>query len=208
MRPPPPHPLIVTPRSAEWAPGVLASDYYKQSKNPIFQKVEKENSHFQALTLPQSTIPVPQLPIMADSTVKLLENGLPNINRYITTTDPSRKAILSNEIPSTSIWQKTGSIANFFLGCMTRTFPVVLSSTNDISSYNKDLSSPPGLTVSNGTVLRYVDMTPDTISPMHKTASLDYGIVLEGEIELVLDSGETQLMRRGDICVQRGTNHA
>jgi len=64
------------------------------------------------------------------------------------------------------------------------------------------------LTVSNGTVLRYVDMAPDSISPMHKTASLDYGIVLEGEVELVLDSGETQLMRRGDICVQRATNHA
>jgi quercetin dioxygenase-like cupin family protein len=145
---------------------------------------------------------------MANSPVEFSENGLPNINRYITTTDSSGKAILSNEIPSTSIWQKIGSIANFFLGYTTRTFPVPLSSNNDISSYNKDLSSPPGLTVSNGTVLRYVDMAPDSISPMHKTASLDYGIVLEGEIELVLDSGETQLMRRGDICVQRGTNHA
>jgi quercetin dioxygenase-like cupin family protein len=51
-------------------------------------------------------------------------------------------------------------------------------------------------------------MAPNTISPMHKTASLDYGIVLEGEIELVLDSGETRLMRKGDVCVQRGTNHA
>lgn len=37
---------------------------------------------------------------------------------------------------------------------------------------------------------------------------MDYGIVLEGTIELVLDSGETKIMRRGDICIQRGTNHA
>jgi quercetin dioxygenase-like cupin family protein len=145
---------------------------------------------------------------MSQAQIKLLENGLPNINRYITTTNSSEQAVLSNEIAPISIWQKIGSIATFFLGYTTRTFPVSLSSTDDISSYSTDLSSPPGLTVSNGTVLRYVDMAPNTISPMHKTASLDYGIVLEGEIELVLDSGETKLMRRGDVCVQRGTNHA
>lgn len=43
---------------------------------------------------------------------------------------------------------------------------------------------------------------------MHKTVSVDYGVVLEGVIELVLDSGETRIMRRGDVCVQRATNHA
>jgi quercetin dioxygenase-like cupin family protein len=139
---------------------------------------------------------------------KLLENGLPDINRYITTTDSSGKAIISHDIPDHSVWQKIGSIANFFLGYTTRTLPISLSSSTDISTYKTDLSSPPGLTVSNGSVLRYVDMAPNSISPMHKTVSLDYGIVLEGEIELVLDSGETQLMKRGDVCVQRATNHA
>jgi quercetin dioxygenase-like cupin family protein len=43
---------------------------------------------------------------------------------------------------------------------------------------------------------------------MHRTVSLDYGVVMEGEAELVLDSGETQIMKKGDICVQRGTTHA
>jgi mannose-6-phosphate isomerase-like protein (cupin superfamily) len=42
---------------------------------------------------------------------------------------------------------------------------------------------------------------------MHKTKTVDYGIVLSGEIHLVLDDSEV-LMRTGDICVQRGTNHA
>src|SRR5690606_32628942 len=65
-----------------------------------------------------------------------------------------------------------------------------------------------GLTVSNGTVLRYVDMPPGTLSPMHITTSLDYGVVLEGEVDLVLDSGEEQHMKRGDICIQRATMHA
>jgi len=43
---------------------------------------------------------------------------------------------------------------------------------------------------------------------MHRTESIDYGVVLEGEMELILDSGETRIMRRGDVCVQRGTMHA
>jgi len=43
---------------------------------------------------------------------------------------------------------------------------------------------------------------------MHRTVSLDYGVVLEGEVELVLDSGETRVLRRGDVAVQRATAHA
>jgi mannose-6-phosphate isomerase-like protein (cupin superfamily) len=42
---------------------------------------------------------------------------------------------------------------------------------------------------------------------MHRTSTIDYGIVLEGEITLILDEGET-VVRAGDIVVQRGTNHA
>ncbi|MGE0748329.1 MAG: cupin domain-containing protein [Rhodospirillales bacterium] len=42
---------------------------------------------------------------------------------------------------------------------------------------------------------------------MHKTESIDYGLVLEGEIYLVLDDSEV-LLKTGDTFVQRGTNHA
>ncbi|KWO64990.1 cupin domain-containing protein [Burkholderia ubonensis] len=42
---------------------------------------------------------------------------------------------------------------------------------------------------------------------MHRTETVDYGIVIEGEIWLVLDEEET-LLKPGDIVVQRGTNHA
>lgn len=41
---------------------------------------------------------------------------------------------------------------------------------------------------------------------MHRTETIDYGIVLEGEITLIVDEGET-VVRAGDIVVQRGTNH-
>ena len=42
---------------------------------------------------------------------------------------------------------------------------------------------------------------------MHKTASVDYAMVLSGEIFALMDEGET-LLRTGDTLVQRGTNHA
>ena len=41
----------------------------------------------------------------------------------------------------------------------------------------------------------------------HKTATLDYAIVLDGEIYALMDEGE-QRMQAGDVLVQRGTNHA
>ena len=42
---------------------------------------------------------------------------------------------------------------------------------------------------------------------MHRTESVDYGVVIEGELTLVLDDSEVQL-RAGSVVVQRGTNHA
>jgi mannose-6-phosphate isomerase-like protein (cupin superfamily) len=42
---------------------------------------------------------------------------------------------------------------------------------------------------------------------MHKTATVDYIIVLKGEIHAIMDKGET-LLKTGDILVQRGTNHS
>ncbi len=52
--------------------------------------------------------------------------------------------------------------------------------------------------------------TVKTDSPhplMHRTESVDYGVVIEGELALVLDEGEVPL-RPGSVVVQRGTNHA
>ena len=42
---------------------------------------------------------------------------------------------------------------------------------------------------------------------MHTTDTIDYAIVLAGELYAVMDDGE-ELMRAGDVLVQRGTNHA
>ena len=42
---------------------------------------------------------------------------------------------------------------------------------------------------------------------MHRTETVDYAVVLEGEITMLLDEGEVNL-KAGDVVIQRGTNHA
>ena len=43
---------------------------------------------------------------------------------------------------------------------------------------------------------------------MHKLTSMDYIVVLEGQIDLVLDGGKRVPMKRGDILIQAGDNHS
>jgi quercetin dioxygenase-like cupin family protein len=71
----------------------------------------------------------------------------------------------------------------------------------------------------NGTIFRILELPPDKdwrfdtdgaeIKPLafHTTESIDYAIVLSGEIWAVLDT-EERLMKTGDVLVQRGTAHA
>lgn len=64
-----------------------------------------------------------------------------------------------------------------------------------------------GLTLNQGSVIRIVDMLPGKSSPMHRSSSIDYGIVLSGAIELELDDGVKTTAHAGDMIVQRGTVH-
>jgi hypothetical protein len=89
---------------------------------------------------------------------------------------------------------------------------------------------------SRGTVIRVFDIPPESLDPaerrrqtaavfasmfpdahhdaddsrhpgMHVTDTVDYAILLQGELVAILEEGET-IMRAGDILIQRGTNHA
>lgn len=136
------------------------------------------------------------------------ESPLPSLNRFITTHDPKTgKAIFSDALPEQNPTQVIPG-AVFRQGYVTKGFPVQLNHDADLEVYKNFLLSPPGIVASGGTVLRVVDMHPNSTSPMHRTVSLDYGIVLEGEVDLVLDSGEVRTLKRGDMAVQRGTMHA
>ncbi|KAL9110729.1 MAG: hypothetical protein Q9227_004721 [Pyrenula ochraceoflavens] len=59
-----------------------------------------------------------------------------------------------------------------------------------------------------GVTLRIVDFPPGGDPLMHRTISLDFGIVLKGEIICELDDGVEKLCKEHDIVVQRGTIHA
>lgn len=142
------------------------------------------------------------------STREIRDNGLPEVNRVITTHDDKGVAIFSSEIPDRLPWQPLPDGARFCLAFATNEIPVNMNDGKDLRAYEGFLEKKPGITIPNGTVLRYVDMMPGALSPMHRTVSLDYGVVIEGEVEIVLDSGETKLLKRGDITIQRGTMHA
>jgi mannose-6-phosphate isomerase-like protein (cupin superfamily) len=69
-------------------------------------------------------------------------------------------------------------------------------------------SGQPGPTVPGGAAIRFLDIDPGYQSPMHRTNSIDYVMILDGELEMTLDGGETVTIKAGDIVIQRGTNHA
>jgi quercetin dioxygenase-like cupin family protein len=101
----------------------------------------------------------------------------------------------------------------------TDTMPVDLTKTTKIE--NTALPAVP----KNGSYFRYVTIPPDTAIMkhlnisydqhshnskhplMHKTETLDYIIILSGEVYLILEEQET-LLKAGDIVIQRATEHA
>ena len=127
-------------------------------------------------------------------------------NRFITDYDASGLSVFNTSIAAPLPGQVIGSMA-FHLGYATTSMPADFSNQSDVATYSSFLTTPPGIFIPGGSVMRIVDVAPGGESAMHKTLTLDYGVVLEGEIELVLDSGEKRVMQRGDISVQRGTNH-
>ncbi len=60
----------------------------------------------------------------------------------------------------------------------------------------------------NGVMVRFTEMAPGAESPMHRTETVDVGVVLEGETWLLLDDGSETRVGPGDAVVQRGTMHA
>ncbi len=63
-----------------------------------------------------------------------------------------------------------------------------------------------GTTIANGSVFRIIEYKPGVAERWHVTDSIDYAVVLSGEIFMQLDDGEL-LLRAGDVLVQRATNH-
>jgi mannose-6-phosphate isomerase-like protein (cupin superfamily) len=64
-----------------------------------------------------------------------------------------------------------------------------------------------GTTLANGTVFRILELEPGNGQRMHRTDSVDYAIVMTGEIDMELDGGREVHLNAGDVMVQRGTVH-
>lgn len=88
--------------------------------------------------------------------------------------------------------------------------PTDLNSEADIDQYSHIRTAglpggaicPPG-----GTAAAIISLKPGAQSPMHRTVTMDWAVILEGEVDLILDGGETRRLRAGDSVVMRGTMH-
>ncbi|KAI8648318.1 hypothetical protein LRP88_02064 [Fusarium phalaenopsidis] len=140
--------------------------------------------------------------------------SLPQPRRFITTHDESGKAIYSTSLPEPVPFWTVGhknEPVGFGLAYATSSAPVRLADDEDLSDFRHiyEQRRKMGLVKRSGSVLRYVDYPPraGAYSPMHRTVSCDYAIALVGEMECLLDSGESRVLKPGDVLIQRGTMH-
>ena len=128
------------------------------------------------------------------------DSGLPLVQRVVTGHDARGRAVFRSEDESPTRRIPLGDAA-FLLVWTTATVPA--DNNDETDGRLRDA----GLTINHGSVIRVVDILPGFASPMHRTNSIDYGIVMNNEIELELEDGAKRTIRAGGIIVQRGTNH-
>jgi quercetin dioxygenase-like cupin family protein len=93
---------------------------------------------------------------------------------------------------STLVWSTDATPADIAVG----------EEIEDLGARKLGTAPPPG-----GTRFTVNDIPPGARGAMHRTETLDYVIVLSGELDMEMDHS-TVTLRAGDVMVQRGTNHA
>lgn len=140
------------------------------------------------------------------------------MSNYITTHNAEGKAVFSSKVPQEQKkiamhpgqkdLEKDGYLQVVYSN---HTFKPNLSTEADIDKYEQDRLKPDfpqgHICPPGGAATAIVAMGPDAVSPMHRTMTLDTIIILEGDVELYLDSGESRTLHTGDIVIQRGTMH-
>ena len=122
--------------------------------------------------------------------------------RVVTGHDPSGKSVfLSDGAPPVIRTVADGAV--FVEMWTTDGSPASIAPVEPAEPTEGPLTVPPG---PNATKIRINEIPPGAASPMHRTETVDYGVVLSGEIVLVLDDSATTL-RAGDVVIQRGTDH-
>jgi hypothetical protein len=133
--------------------------------------------------------------------------SLYNPTIHITSHNASGQALQSSKKAQATAYPEHNFQATLLY--TTSDMPADLNDEADIKLHDDIVSSGSlGVVKKNGTVCRFADFAPCSTGFMHRTQSLDYGIVLEGNVVLEPDDGSSTPMTRGDVAIQRGTMHA
>jgi quercetin dioxygenase-like cupin family protein len=122
-----------------------------------------------------------------------------NVRRVVTGHDDQGRAkVLIDETVKNVASQRPGALYSVIWS--SDGFPV--NNDGDADPSGKKI----GTTISDGTVFRVVSFGPGVAPRNHRTDSIDYAVVMSGEIDMELDVGKVHL-KAGDVLVQRGTIH-
>ena len=126
------------------------------------------------------------------------------VRRVVTGHGADRTAkVLTDAAASNKRISKSGGVSTL-IWCTDRT-PADISGGESVEDMGaRLLGTPPP---PNGTRFTVNDIPPGRIGPMHRTETIDYVIVLSGELEMQMDDSTVKL-KAGDVLVQRGTHHA
>ena len=112
--------------------------------------------------------------------------------------DQGRAKVLIDETVKNVASQRPGALYSVIWS--SEGFPV--NNDGDADPSGKKI----GTTISDGTVFRIVSFGPGVAPRNHRTDSIDYAVVMSGDIDMELDVGKVHL-KAGDVLVQRGTIH-
>lgn len=135
--------------------------------------------------------------------VETSDNTLPPLRRVVTGHDADGVAkVLLDSTPTNRKIAPTGNVSTLIWS--TDECPADIAVGENIEDYGARIlgTAPPA----HGTRFAVIDFAPHTTGAVHRTESLDYVIVLAGEIEMQMDNSVVK-MKAGDVMVQRGTNH-
>src|SRR3954471_23948970 len=122
--------------------------------------------------------------------------------RIVTGHDASGRSVVLSDAPNPKMLD-IGTAA-FHEVWITDAMPVPIPAEEPEPTDRPVRTPPPA----NGVMVRFTEMAPGAESPMHRTETLDVGVVLSGETWLLLDDGSETRVGVGDAVVQRGTMHA
>lgn len=123
-----------------------------------------------------------------------------NIRRVVTGHDAQGRAIVKiDALAKNVITTRPGASSSVIWS--TKGFPV--DNTEELDGALRDVQT----SEAGGTVFRVVRYEPGVSPRNHRTDSIDYAVVMQGEIDMELDDGVVVHLRAGDVLVQRGTIH-